>query len=292
MRTIRARIADRICNEIMVRKEKLRRSIENKERQVVGKCIERYHQAIHRTPDFGTVPVLINNRNRLAPMLEMIAFLERCGMTNIIIVDNDSQYPPLLDYYRRTKYRVLRHGANRGPFALWRSPFWREFRNDYYVYTDPDVVPCSDCPADFMRIFYEALRGHPQIDKVGFGLRIDDLPEYVNKAAVIDWEKTHWANPIGGGLYDAPIDTTFALYRPRARGGWWRKALRTGNPYWARHVPWYSHPDAPTEEELFYARSVDRGVTHYTHGQESSPKSWGHERPDSANEHKKTLIRG
>jgi hypothetical protein len=276
MTRLRERLVRRIRSEFIGRKERLRRYAENKERQVVGTCIEIYHGAKSLKPDFRAIPVVINNRNRLEPMLELIAFLERCGMTNIVIVDNDSRYPALLDYYSRTKHRVLFHGANRGPWAFWRSPFWREFRNDYYVYTDPDVVPCAECPADFMQVFYEALRSHPQVDKVGFALRIDDLPQYVNQAAVIEWEKAHWAHPIGGLLYDAPIDTTFALYRPRARAGDWGKALRTGEPYWARHVPWYSHPDSPTEEEEFYARSADRKVTHYVHIPGSSKESWGH----------------
>ena len=150
------------------------------------------------------------------------------------------------------------------------------FRNDYYVYTDPDVVPCEDCPLDFMHVFYDTLRKHRHIDKVGFGLRIDDLPEYVDRAAVISWEKVFWEKQVDGLLYNATIDTTFALYRPRARGGSRCKAYRTGAPYLARHMPWYANPQQPTEEDEFYARTAKRDLSHYLTSTDPSTPAWGH----------------
>ena len=48
-------------------------------------------------------------------------------------------------------------------------------------------------------------------------------------------------------VYRAPIDTTFALYRPFTYGGYWLKSGRTGHPFIANHLPW--HDDEHNNEE-------------------------------------------
>ena len=53
-------------------------------------------------------------------------------------------------------------------------------------------------------------------------------------------------------IYKASIDTTFALYKPNAKGGWQLPALRIGGKYIARHLPWYSDTNNFSEEENFY----------------------------------------
>jgi O-antigen/teichoic acid export membrane protein len=253
----------------------LRAFADHQEQRFVGRLVEASSERHHPRRDVHEIPVIINSRNRLTPLLALIDALERAGTRNIFILDNDSTYPPLLRYFESTRHRVLHHGANRGPYGFWDSPFWRLFRNDFYVYTDPDVVPCEDCPNDFMQLFYDTLRADKALGKVGFGLRIDDLPDYVDKTKVIGWEKIHWDKPVNGVLYDAPIDTTFALYRPRARGGFWCRAYRTGAPYLARHMPWYSNPNQPTEEDEFYARTASSVYSHYNTSSQAKT-SWGH----------------
>ena len=58
---------------------------------------------------------------------------------------------------------------------------------------------------------------HFNICKVGFALRIDDLPQhYPLKEKVIKWEKQFWTKKVNktDNIYYAEIDTTFALYKP------------------------------------------------------------------------------
>ena len=82
-------------------------------------------------------------------------------------------------------------------------------------------------------------------------LRINDLPDtYKHKTAVLNWEKQFWTREIEPGVYDAPLDTTFALYRPSA--SFTLRALRTGPPYVASHLPWYQDLDALPEDEQYY----------------------------------------
>lgn len=215
------------------------------------------------------VPVFINCRERVTALAELVSWLERAGCEELYLLDNDSSYEPLLAYYERTPHRVVRLGDNFGRFALWTAPGVFELtRGRQFVYTDPDVVPVDDCPLEALDRFDELLRRYPAVNKAGFGLRIDDLPEhYKHREAVRAWEGQHWRWPVEPGAYLSSIDTTFALYRP---GGQFRpaEAIRTGPPYVARHTPWYLDVDHPSEEEVYY----------HTHG---GKKHWNTEKlPD------------
>lgn len=150
---------------------------------------------------------------------------------------------------------------------MWKTDLYKKFIKDYYVYTDPDVVPIEDCPADFLEYFLTILKRNSQIKKIGFGLKIDDLPDhYKHKESVINWEKQYYLNKSKGeNLFVAQIDTTFALYRPWAWGGAniRYQHLRTGFPYLARHLPWYEDSSTPGTENLFYINAATAS-THWT----------------------------
>jgi hypothetical protein len=203
-----------------------------------GYLYSTYQDLARPRRDVREIPVVINNFNRLESLRALIAWLESAGMKNIVVIDNGSTFPPLLSYYSTLCHEVVRE-ANLGPLALWAcTSLWRRVRNDYYIYSDSDVVPDACCPAATIQFLFDTLRRHPLIEKVGLGLRIDDLPDhYANKADVIRWEQRYWKRPVSAYLYKAKVDTTFAMYRPRTMGGWWLRSLRTGKPYVARHIP-------------------------------------------------------
>jgi hypothetical protein len=137
------------------------------------------------------------------------------------------------------------------------------------VYTDPDVVPAPDCPVDALDRFAYLLDRYPRVMKVGFGLRIDDVPDhYAHKDAVIGWERNYWRWPVERGAYYAPIDTTFALYRHVTAPT--RVAIRTGPPYVARHDSWYLDFEHLSDEDRFYDSRAENstpgsdGMAHWT----------------------------
>lgn len=205
--------------------------------------------------DYRDIPVVINNYNRISHLLKLIDWLEKAEMQNIYIIDNASTYQPLLDYYNTTKHNVIKLNANLGYKAFWDTSIHLWFKGLPYIYTDPDVVPIEECPADAVRFLQEILNMYKKINKVGFGLKIDDIPDfYQNKLAVIEWEKKYWEQPVAKDLYKADIDTTFALYRSNSVKQQWGKTFRTGGKYLARHLPWYENPDSLSEEEIFYRK--------------------------------------
>ncbi len=214
------------------------------------------------------VPVFINCRDRVEPLARLVAWLESAGHDEIYLLDNDSAYPPLLQFYETTPHRVVRLHENYGRLALWAAPKAAALLDGRpYVYTDPDVVPDPCCPPDAIAHFQDLLDRFPLAHKVGFGLRIDNLPScYRHREAVIDWESQLWEEPLGEGLFHANIDTTFALYRGGSAFAF-GPAIRTGAPYVARHEPWYADSANPTEEDAHY---VSRAATHTAHSPATS----------------------
>lgn len=209
-------------------------------------------------------PIIINNYNRLDYLKQLLKWLETHNYTNIYIIDNASTYPPLLAFYKSCKYPIFKLTANVGHTALWDTHIHLWFTNQYYVYTDPDIIPVAECPSDPLDYFMEVLNTYPEITKVGFGLKIDDIPDfYPRKSEVIKWESKFWNDPIDKDLYKAVIDTTFALYRPNTRYQQWETTLRTGGRYVARHLPWYEDLAHLSEEEVYFKKVTTKVSSWY-----------------------------
>jgi hypothetical protein len=209
--------------------------------------------------ELNLIPVIINNFNRLEWLLLQLDWLEKAGLKKIYIIDNDSTYEPLLKFYKKTNYIVYKLDKNIGHEALWRTILFQKFSRNYYVYTDPDIIPIQECPFNILEKFMLLLKKYPSIEKVGFGLKTDDLPEsYPLTVKVINWEKQFWQNEIEKNVYETIIDTTFALYPPGVKGGATLKALRTGFPYLARHMSWYINPLSLNPEEEHFIKNASQ----------------------------------
>jgi hypothetical protein len=206
---------------------------------------------------YKKIPVIINNFNRLDFLREQINWLENAGMKKIYIIDNASTYPPLLEFYKKSKYTIFKLDKNVGHLALWKTHIFKWFENTYYIYTDPDIIPVKECPKNVVKHFKNILEKYQDFGKVGFGLKINDIPDfYPLKEKVIKWESKFWKNEIELNLYKAIIDTTFALYRPDKKGDHTLPALRTGGKYIARHLSWYTDYKNLSEEDKFYTNTA------------------------------------
>lgn len=223
--------------------------------------------------DKKQIPVFIISYNRLACLQKLISWLELKGFVNIIILDNNSSYEPLLSYLGGLSHKVISLKENLGHLALYKCGLFDDVINSqYYILTDPDVIPIQDCPDDFLDIAYEFLQRNDEYTKVGMSLKIDDLPDYYEpKQIVIDWESQFHSPKIEFEFDDikmhrAIVDTTFALYRPAVdcnEKKWW-SAVRTAYPYQARHLAWYDNSSEPTSEEIFYKETAAKNITSWT----------------------------
>ncbi|MGZ4672370.1 MAG: glycosyltransferase family 2 protein [Ilumatobacteraceae bacterium] len=216
-------------------------------------------------------PVFIPVRDRLSPLVELLGWLESVGQHDIWLIDNASTYPPLLHFLDETPHRVVQLQHNLGHRSPWLSgAVQRNAHDRFFIVSDPDVVPDPMCPNDVLEHFRHVLENHPEVDKVGFGLRIDDLPaHYALRDDVIDWEGKFWdpALEIEPGLFSAGIDTTFAMYRPLDRRHEILKAFRTGKPYVARHLPWYLDSATLSEEDQYYRAHADSTMSNWDRDQ-------------------------
>lgn len=198
------------------------------------------------------IPVIINNRNFLTwPKAMVERIKEYDGVGEIIIVDNDSTYPPLLEWYATNPCRIERLNDNLGMGAPWASEIVKQLNGIPYVLTDPDMG-LEDTPDDTLLYLFDKLNTL-QLDKVGLGLDwqiVEKKSPYYERLNV--YEKNRWSNsPVKDGVHtEVQIDTTFALYNVDhyfIGGG------STTFPYVARHYPWeFSIEEARNSEEFMY----------------------------------------
>lgn len=216
---------------------------------------------------YSQIPIIINNRNRLTTLKKLIHSLEIRGYKNIYIIDNQSTYPPLLDYYQSINYHIFRLNQNIGFLSLWQTDIYKKFINNYYVYTDSDVEIVDECPADFLDFFRNKMQADDKLYKIGLSLKVDDLPDcYANKDDVINWELKYYKNKVDDNFFVANVDTTFALYKPyyKSKGAnLYIKMYRSNFPYQLRHLPWYIDTRYPSYEEEYYTKNASQS-THWT----------------------------
>lgn len=205
---------------------------------------------------------MIPVRDRLACLRQLVAWLERAGVDEITLLDNDSAYPPLLEWLDSSPHEVIRLGWNAGPHAPWITGLVEErFADRSYVVSDPDIVPDETCPLDLFDHLADVLARH-DVAKVGIGLRNDDIPlRYAHRDTLLALGR-RVQREVAPGLFATPVDTTLALYRAGAGRGI-HNALRTGPPYLARHLSWYEDSENPDPELQFYRRRASPRFSHW-----------------------------
>jgi len=207
--------------------------------------------------------VFIPMFNRLTWPKKMAEDLTRLGC-EVIFIDNNSTYKPLLDWYKTCPYKVHMLTKNYGERVFWSARICEEYDDRYYIVSDPDL-DVSELPSDFIKVLKEGLDGNVNIIKCGLSLKLDDLPdnEYSNHAK--RFESVYWLQKDLLGNYSCGIDTTFAMYdKERLVEGWdegvkFYIGTRTPPPYSARHLPWYLTEEfvENNEEQKFYHNICD-----------------------------------
>ncbi len=223
---------------------------------------------IKQAYNYKNIPIIIISFNQLYYLKQLITFLQNKQYNNIIIIDNNSTYKPLLDYFDSisNQIKIYKLDVNHGHLVFWKNKdLFKKYTRGYYVITDADIVPISDCPDDFLSLFKKLLNKNLQLTKVGFSLKIDDIPEYNNnKSKILDWEKKFGELRTSNGNFIADIDTTFALYRPGVidyQSNFFYSAIRTKYPYTAQHGGWYIDYKNLTAEQKYYLKTANQSAS-------------------------------
>lgn len=220
------------------------------------------------------IPVYVNNFNRLSSTKALVEWLLKSGTQKVVILDNASTYSPLLEYYNALPAGVsVVRQENLGPWSFWKTGK-HTTQTLPYVVTDADLVPSDCCPLDLIEKMQDLLLSVAGCEKVGPGLRLDNIPDlsrdFITNGDGKGWEGegVYWKKRHESGAFIAPIDTTFAIYKPFAP---WTEADWTGSvknlrmdiPYVVEHTPWYVQKPF-SEEEQYYREHANRTWSHVT----------------------------
>lgn len=212
------------------------------------------------------IPIIIINFNQLENLKHLIDFLLKRKFSNIVIVDNNSDYAPLIEYYEtiKGKVKVERMDNNYGHMVFFKNPaLLKKYAKGYYVVTDADILPNPNLPENFMDVLLQKLdKYYYHILKVGFALDIDTIPNhYPLKDKVINWENIFWTEELEDNIYKADIDTTFALYKPNypkkfyVKNTEFHRAIRIAGDFTCKHMGWYLNPRELSEEQQHYLKT-------------------------------------
>lgn len=209
------------------------------------------------------IPVIINNRNLFTWVVEMVNKIKTYeGVGEIIIIDNGSDYPPLLEWYQ-TKPCTIHRTDNIGHTAPWQI-LDDVITNSDYVITDADMG-LLDTPSDTL-LYLKDNMDSLGLDKIGLGLDWGIVKEdslYYNHLQ--SYEKNRWNSSHTNNIYNIAIDTTFALYKkgtPYFVGG-----ASTTYPYVARHYPWEFNQETyeKNEEFKYYIKNANTSSSYKTY---------------------------
>lgn len=199
------------------------------------------------------IPIILNNFNRLSTTKKLADDLSKLGYTNIHILDNNSTYPPLLDWYQHCPYKVELLGKNLGQLAVYNSDYINKF-NGWVAYSDSDIELNAGCPSGFIERMIQIGDKYNR-NKIGLALRVDDVPTTRYGIYIKREEKKFWTKEIEPDTYDADVDTTFSVIKVGQPFQY--QAIRLAGNLTARHIPWYLDYENLNSEELYIIEKAD-----------------------------------
>lgn len=184
----------------------------------------------------------------------MLPDVKRLGLEPVI-VDNNSTHEETVEWLKKQTCEVRQVGFNCGNHGFWDRDYPELTGRVPYVMTDSDL-DLSNVPDDAVAKLQDVLLRHTDVPKVGLSLSLASLSEDKHDL-VHTWEDRYWVNLREPGVWEAPVDTTFAMYDPTRRHMLvdnFYTALRLDKPYTAIHIPWSYNFDEASPDVKAYIR--------------------------------------
>ena len=199
-----------------------------------------------------SIPIVIISWNQLSFVKNMVEKLKKYK-NPIIILDNNSTFKPIFDYYKEIKnelgekitIKLLKenYGSNVYLKLKHRLP-------GVFMLSDPDIDVNEKMPENFAEILYK-LSNKYRVYKVGLALELKDKEKFVRCAQkgnpLYEYQLRYWKDKIPNKeyeLYRAAVDTTFCLInsKDKVKGiNPIMPAIRLAGDFTARHLPWYKN---------------------------------------------------
>lgn len=207
------------------------------------------------------IPVFIIHFEQPDYLLNTIKQLEKLHVSRheIIILDNASrggESKKCLQRLRQENFRVIELERNFGPHGIFTPESGIEWP-EVFALTDPDLQFHPETPVSFRRDLLQIAIAC-RVWKCGCAISIKDAEKftsasYLDGKTICEWERQHWQRerndlPVElakrlrsyhAKVYEAPIDTTFAVYRRDASRSYFVEAVRVSGAYECKHLPWY-----------------------------------------------------
>lgn len=220
------------------------------------------------TIEKSEIPIIVPVFDLVTYAKFMVSQLLDYGLENFIICDNNSTYPPMIEYLDELSktQRVVRFDENLGPRVFAERPEFLSIMPEYFIITDPDLIFNPNLPKSFLSKMIRIIEMYG-ISKVGFAIDIEENKDrFFNQNQVFVWEENYWKNKVeiykeADPIYSAPIDTTFCMHKKQniinelkanPMGITSTSAFRIAGRFTCEHMGWWKEQPISKEEEEYY----------------------------------------
>jgi len=195
------------------------------------------------------IPIVVISWNSLTFLKNFVNQIKELP-NPIIILDNKSDYEPLLEYYKEIKKELNNKINIRLLDKNYGHNVYLELKNtlpSIFILSDPDLKFNSEMPKNVGEIFLEISNKYKAY-KVGSALDLSDKEKflqcsnYTNGKNIFDWESKFWKKKINDNdyeMYYADIDTTFTLCNNNYINN--NIQIRVAGKFLVKHLPWYNN---------------------------------------------------
>jgi len=224
------------------------------------------------TIDKSEVPIIVPVFDLVTYAKFMVSQLLDYGLENFIICDNNSTYPPMIEYLDELSktQRVVRFDENLGPRVFAERPDFLSIMPEYFIITDPDIKFNKNLPKNFIEKMKTIIETYG-VSKCGFAVDVwsdEACSKFYKRKEILSGEFSLWSKKINNeyekdDLYVAQIDTTFCLYNSEKIKNEINSAgmlcntssIRIAGRFLCEHMGYWEKQPITHEEEEYYKDS-------------------------------------